>query len=365
MQLPLQDFAALVRSQAAAVVGSSRQLIDMSVGSVLRAVLEANASVGLWIQWLILQVLATTRAATSTGADLDSWVADFGLVRLPGVPAYGVVTFGRLTPGLPAVVPVGTVVRTGAGGLSFQVIGDGGHPAWIGGAYRLGAAASGFDLPVVALAPGIGGNVRAGEIGLLGRALPGIDQVSNAAPLQGGYDAEADEALRVRFGGFIDSRTRATPQAVVWAVMGLRQGLSVALAERVDSAGAVRPGHFMVTVDDGTGTAPASLLADAGRAIDAVRPVGSTFGVRGPLVVRANILMRVVGPVAPVAAAVGRYVAGLPIGAPLVLSRLTQVAHDADTRVQSVYGITINGVGSDLNVPAHGLVRAGSIEVTP
>ena len=314
MQLPLQDFTALVRNQAAAVAASSRQLIDMSVGSVLRAVLEANASVGLWIQWLIVQVLATTRAATSTGADLDSWMADFGLGRLPGVPARGLVTLGRLTPGLPAAVPVGSVVRTAAGGLSFQVIADAGHPAWVGGGYRLGAAAASFDLPVLAVAAGLAGNVRPGEIALLGTAIPGIDQVTNAAPLQGGLDAEADAALRSRFGGFFDSRTRATPQAVLWAVGGLRQGLSLAVTERVDSAGAPRPGHFMVTVDDGTGAPSATLLADAARAIDAVRPVGATFGVRGPLVVRADVRMRVVGPVAPVAAAVGAFVAGLPIG---------------------------------------------------
>ena len=81
MQLPLQDFTTLVRNQAAAVAASARTLIDLSVGSVLRAALEANASVGLWMQWLIVEVLATTRAATSQGADLDSWVADFRLVE--------------------------------------------------------------------------------------------------------------------------------------------------------------------------------------------------------------------------------------------------------------------------------------------
>ena len=72
MQLSLRNFSTLVQSMAATVESSTTQLLDLSVGSTLRAVLEANASLGLWLQWLILQVLRTTRAATSTGADLDS-----------------------------------------------------------------------------------------------------------------------------------------------------------------------------------------------------------------------------------------------------------------------------------------------------
>ena len=77
---------------AAAVEASATQLLDLTVGSTLRAVLEANASIGLWMQWLILQVLRTTRAATSNGADLDSWMADLTLTRLPAVAATGTVT---------------------------------------------------------------------------------------------------------------------------------------------------------------------------------------------------------------------------------------------------------------------------------
>src|ERR1700739_2986107 len=100
--LPLQNFATLVAGMAAAVQGACQQLLDLTVGSVLRAILEANASVALWMQWLIMLVLQTTRAATSTGPDLDSWVADFGVARLPGTAASGVVTLSRWSPVLSA-----------------------------------------------------------------------------------------------------------------------------------------------------------------------------------------------------------------------------------------------------------------------
>jgi hypothetical protein len=42
-------------------------VLDFTVGSIFRAMAEANAAVGLWIQWLILIVLRQTRLATSQG----------------------------------------------------------------------------------------------------------------------------------------------------------------------------------------------------------------------------------------------------------------------------------------------------------
>lgn len=102
MQLQLQTFATLVGNAAAAVQGGARALVDLTVGSTLRALLEANASVALWMQWLILQVLQATRAATSAGADLDSWMADFTVVRLPATAARGQVSFSRFVPFAPA-----------------------------------------------------------------------------------------------------------------------------------------------------------------------------------------------------------------------------------------------------------------------
>ena len=71
------DVAAAVQAQASA-------LINFSIGSVLLAITEACASVGLWLQWLILQVLALTRLATSTGTNVDTWVVTSGFfVSLP------------------------------------------------------------------------------------------------------------------------------------------------------------------------------------------------------------------------------------------------------------------------------------------
>src|SRR3954447_25939761 len=99
MQLKLKSFDQLVQDMSAALQGTAAAFKDVSVGSVIRALFEANAGVVLWLQWLILQVLSQTRAATSIGGDLDSWMADFGLSRLPAVPATGTVTLSRYSNG--------------------------------------------------------------------------------------------------------------------------------------------------------------------------------------------------------------------------------------------------------------------------
>lgn len=366
MQLPLQDFTALVRLQAAAVTSSARTLIDLSVGSVLRALVEANASVGLWMQWLIVEVLSVTRAATSKGADLDSWVADFGLSRLAAVSAVGQVRFSRVTAGLATAVPVGALVRTGVGGdaQAFAVVADSGNAGWTGSGYTLVAGDLSVVVPVQAVVPGRAGNVQAGVVQVLSTAIPGVDAVVNDAAASGGLDAEGDDALRVRFGGFIDSRSRATEGAVRFAIQSVQQGLQFMIVEGVDPAGAVRAGHFTVVVDDGSGVPSDEVLGAVGTAIEAVRALGATFSVRRPALVTVDLALHVSGPADAVAAArtaVVAYVTGLPLGGGLVLSRIIQIAHEADGRVTSVSGVTLNGVTGDLAPPLFGRFVPGSV----
>ncbi len=50
MTLYLQSFSAWVNQQVAQVQSSATALLNMTVGSVTRAILEANASIALWVQ---------------------------------------------------------------------------------------------------------------------------------------------------------------------------------------------------------------------------------------------------------------------------------------------------------------------------
>lgn len=369
MSLNLQDFPTLVKTQASAVTVACQQLVDLTVGSVVRALLEANASIGLWMQWLIVQVLAATRAATSVGSDLDSWVADFGLTRFAASSATGAVTFSRATPGITATVPIGALVRTGLGSSDqiFEVTADPSNPTWNGTGYMLAASESAVTVRVMAQVAGFAGNVVAGSVSLLASAIPGIDSVTNVLPMTGGIDAESDAALRLRFSGFLDSRNRATNQAVGFAIASVRQGISYTIAERVDAAGLPRPGHFTITVDDGTGAPSSDLIAQVSAAVEQVRPIGGTFSVRSPLVIPVSIQLHAVGPAPALTAAqaaITAYVAALPIGAALTLTRLYQIVYGADPAITNAYAASINGNGSDLAPPVFGLLRPSAVSVS-
>ena len=370
MQLQLQDFTTLVRNMAAGVQGSARALIDLTTGSTLRAIMEANASVALWLQWLILQVLSTTRAATSSGADLDSWVADFGLTRLPATNAVVLATFARLTPGVAASIPVGTQVKTTDATLTFTVTADPTNPAFdpAASAYAVASAAASITVPVQAATAGNVGNIQPGALSRLASAIPGIDSVANAVAATGGLDAESDAALRARFANFIDSRSRATPAAIAFAIDSLQQGLRYTLSENVTPAGTPQPGSFVVTLDDGTGSPPATLIASVAASIDAIRPVGTTFAVLPPTVLTANVALTLT-PSSPtstaaVTAALTGYISALPIEAPLPVSRLAQLAYAAAPALTNVSAISINAATGDLIPPDRTVIKPGTIVVS-
>jgi len=374
MQLQLQNFSTMVANAAAAVQAAASALIDLTVGSTLRAILEANAALGLWMQWLIVEVLSTTRAATSNGVDLDSFVADFSVTRLPASSAAGIVQFSRFTPTLAALIPLGTSLRSADGSMSFAVVQDSSNSAWSStqNGYVLGAGISNVSVPIQATLAGNAGNVQAGVITLLASAIPGIDTVTNAAPLAGGLDAESDAALRTRFSAYLATRSRGTPLAVGNAVLSVRQGLDYTLQENTSPTGASQIGCFVLTVDDGSGAPTSSLLASVASAVEATRPIGALYTVQAPTLLSANISLTIITPanvthatiVGNVATALASAITALSIGVPLPWSRITQLAYAADPNVINVTNVLLNGGTTDLIPTASGLIRPGAISVS-
>jgi len=377
MQLQLQTFTTLVGNTVAAIQGAATQLLDLTVGSTLRAIVEANASLALWMQWLIIQVLRVTRASTSQGGDLDTWVADFGVTRVAAVQANGSIVFSRFSPVAAAFIPATTVVKTSDGTQSFALAYDGSNPAWSpaqGGTqagYTIGAGVASLSLPAFAVTAGTAGNVQPDTITLISAALPGVDTVTNPAAFIGGLDAESDAALRTRFSLFLASRTQATTAAIAFAVATVQQGLATLLVENQTPDGAARPGTFTLTVDDGSGDPPASLLTAISTALEAVRPLGSSFSVQPPTVLRPTVTMTIATApganhaaiVSEVTAALSAALSAMPIGGVLAFSRLAAIAYAADSAVTNVTGVSLNGGTADLVPRASGLVRPGTITV--
>lgn len=367
--LQTQTFDQLVQTEAAAVQASSGgALIDFSVGSILRAVAEAVAMVALWLQGLILQLLTTTRAATASGDSLDSWMADFGVTRLPAVAATGAVVFSRFTATSAATIPLGVIVQSADGAQQFFVAADGAQPAYSDGdeAYLIPPGVTSISATVQAVKPGTDGNVAAGVIVALGQSVSGVDSVTNLAGFGSGAAAESDDALRGRFVNFMASLAKATRSAIGNAVTSLQEGLSYTLTEDYTYAGAYQPGYFYVVVDDGSGSPPASLLALVTASVDAVRACGTQFAVFGPVPVRAAVAVTVnaadgyahVAVAAAVTLAITAYIAALPVGASLSWSRLYQIIYAASAGVAGVAALTVNGGTSDLIVtPRQAVVR--------
>ncbi|HQT78264.1 MAG: hypothetical protein B7Z80_14200 [Rhodospirillales bacterium 20-64-7] len=378
MNLSLKGFSQLLQDMTATLQGSAGALLDVSVGSVIRALFEANASVALWLQWLILQVLRTTRAATATGSDLDTWMNDFGLTRLPACAATGLVTFSRFTNSLPASVPIGTIVKTADTTLSFSVTADTTLSTWqvASNTYLIPAGITAATLPVICLTDGSAGNVLANTVTIIASSLPGVDQVANPAGFSNGQDAETDDAFRLRFQNYLGSLSRATLLSVESAVVAVQQNLNILVEENAAADGSVSPGSFLVMVDDGSGYPSTTLLSSVASAVEAVRPVGTTYSVIAPQVLPVNVQMTVaLGSNATpsqyssqcttaIRQLVSAYLNGLPIGAIASVTRVAQQAYAAGAAVTNVSSLQLNGGSTDLACPPRTVIKAGQITVT-
>lgn len=367
MAINTQTFTALVRGAVAAVQGASSALLDFTVGSILLSVTEAFAGVAQWLQGLVLQVAAITRAATSSGSDLDSWVNDFGVTRLAAVSASGSVTFSRFTSTSQALIPVGQTVQTLDGSQQYAVTVDTTNSAYSASlfGYVLAAGVSSITVPVVALVAGSAANALAGQIGSITAAIPGVDTVTNVLTFTSGADAETDAALRLRFVAFINSLSRGTKAAIAYAISNVQPGLTYALVQNQTYAGATQYGYFYAVVDDGTGSPSTALLNSVAAAIEATRAFTVTYGVFGPTVENASVSFTAAiaagyDPAATkalAAAAVQAYINALPLGSSLPYTRVAQVAYDASPGITNITGLLVNGATSDISATAQQVIK--------
>lgn len=391
-----KTFGQLLQGIAASVQASAAGLLDFTVGSIDLAMSEAFAGVVLWLQANILGLLKATRAQTSIGPDLDSWIADWAsgptasdptlISRFLAVGATGPVIFSRLSTSAQVVVPVDPTgatlitVSTQDGSQSYKVTVDTTNPAYNAalGGYVMAAGVSTVTVPVAALNTGSATNAVVGAINTITASIPGVDAVTNTVAFTNGFDAETDAQYLSRFRSFIASLREATPAALKNAIQALQRGVQCVIVEQLNHDGSSNPGFFYFVVDDGTGAPPTSLLNAAGAAVDLHRAAGGVgFGIYAPSILTMNVA-GVIGWVsgldaatqanakAAVTLAVQTYLNTLPLNTLLVsLSRIDQVMHDASPYVQTVTGLTLNSVAADLAVTVNQIPKAGGVVFTP
>lgn len=371
MRLSFLTQTTAVRRFAAAAQASTSKVLDFTAGSIFLALAQAQTAIALWLQWLILLVLGQTRAATSNGPDLDTWMADFTVIRDPAIAATGVATLSRYSATQPALVVPGVQLKTADGTQIFTVVMDTTNSAWSNTAgaqpgYYVPAGTVSVMVPVQAVTPGTGGNIQAGTLTLLASGVSGIDYANNAVAFTSGIDAESDTALRARFPLFIDGLRSATPAAIEAAAYGVQQGVKLQLVQNAPTVG-----FYTLYVDDGSGASPDSFITAITSAVQAVTAEGVTPVVLRPTAVPAAIIASlqvassaVRATVAGnVSAAIAAFVAGLPIGGTLSYLHLPSVVFAADPNVIGMASLSINGAQADLPAGVGGLIQATNISV--
>ncbi len=355
--LPTRSFASIVQSIAAGVQGRASTLLNFAIGSTLRAVAEGFAGVILWLQTMILQLLLATRAATSIGVDLDTFVADFGVTRLGAQAASGQVTYSRLSAGTSTpFIPVGATINTADGAQTFAVSADPANAAFSASlnGYTMPSMATTLSVPVVASVAGSGGNIAANSLTTSTTPITGIDLVSNSAPFTNGVDAESEPALRVRFQAFILGLARGDHYGLAYAIKSLAVNVEYSLVELYDYSGAYSPGSFYVVCDDGSGSPSAAFVNSVAVAVQSVRPLGTWANVFATVPVAANVSMTLTtatgythaNVVAQVAAAVGAGLASLTQGAGLQYGELYNWAFSV-AGVTGVNAVLLKGMSGD------------------
>jgi uncharacterized phage protein gp47/JayE len=380
--LATKNFTALVQGWAAVAQSSVAKvrptlILSFTKGAILLAIAEAQASVSLWLQGLILQLLTVTRLTTSQRGDVDTWLADFDVERLPANASSGLVTYSRVTPTNPATIPIGALIQSSDGSQKFVVTLDTTNAAYSAsanngaGGYVIPATVTSYQVPVQNTVPGAAGNVQAGGLTIMQTGISGVDAVTNVAAFTNGFDAESDDDAKARFVLFINQLAKGTEGAIRYAVQNTRQGLQCQIFEP-NQGGFTQ---LTVYIDDGTGDIDDATFNMAMANVYAIKAAGVIPSVLKAAELAANVTMTIVTAtgydhptlVAQAVAAIGLYINGLGLGATPSLGQLSYMKVAAValgiTGVTDVTNYQLNGETVDL-VPAAGqTIKAGTITV--
>ena len=368
---------------------------NTGANSSLGPVFNGAALLATALQGQVIYVNAVARLATSTGADVDSFVNPFGLTREPEVDSTGTVTFSTSSPASSQIlIYPGTVVQT-IDGIQFSVIADTTQSGWSVslGAYVIGTGTSSVNATVQALVGGVGGNVLAQTITqIVGSATypapAGVSGVVNSAAFTNGANQESDAALKARFALFMQGRW-ANDAAIETAVDGVQSGLTFSLGDGLDQNGNATPNYFTVLVNElNQSTGPtSSLIASVNSAVLASRAVGVPYQVIGPqlLTVNASVTLQLApgsstsAITAAAQAAFTSYLNNIGLGNTAVFpstvsSATTRCSYNAIvallTSISGVVslpdppGLLLNGATVDIVAPWGTQLVAGSLVVT-
>lgn len=362
MALPLQTFKEIVQNQSTAIKASTDELVDFEVGSILLALVQANAANSMWLQSLISSLLAVTRLGTSFGNDVDTFVNPFGYFRRAGVKATGSVTFSRtITSSVSYIPATTTIVSASISGVKFITIADVANPAYnpTTNQYEINIGAPSVTVAVECLTDGTSGNVLSGQIDTLNNPPININSVTNASTFTNGKAEETDAEVKIGFPLYLATLSKATLAAIRSTALRVSGVSKVNVVENTAIGGGEQLGFFYVVVDDGTGTASGDLISRVTSQVELVRGLTIAYSVIAVLPtaissIAMNLIVDTTDTTARatitsnVKSALTSYVANLPIGGTLYYTRIIQLIYDASSHIIDATAVLINGGTSDV-----------------
>ncbi|MDE2024870.1 MAG: baseplate J/gp47 family protein [Patescibacteria group bacterium] len=373
--LNLQSFSDIVSAQSAAMQANSTAILDFTQGSVLLALIEANAGNSIWLQALASTLLAVTRLSTSSGTDVDSFIEDFGFFRYQGNAANGNVTLSRSTTTLQGVCPIGSILTCSTNpNLQYQVTLNSSLSTYDPtlNAYVAAVSVASITIPVVCTIDGTIGNAAIGTIDTIQNpSLCTFDSVTNSAAFTTGADAWSDNQTKIEFVNYINSLSRANYQAIVYAVSIVtnqtEKVVRYNIVENVNESGSAQLGYFYVVIDNGTGSPVSSQLLTAVTAsvenyrgltiqfnVDAAGFIATTIDVSVNLI--ANPTETNTQIINNITTALQAYAASIPFNQPFLYSKISEIVYNSDANILSIPSSsapTLNGLTND--VPGNNL----------
>lgn len=381
MTLNIKTRDQFVEDEIAAIQAAAPNTFLFPPGSIIRAFVDGHSSTAIWLQANQQLLYNRERLASSQGEDVDSFLADFGLTRLPAVPASGEVTFSSYTYNTQRLIAVGSTVTTPDGDVSFAVIVDTENANYNPSlnAYVMSPATPSIDVPVQATTAGTIGNVNANTITVITSPIPGVDTVTNAVAYDDGQNQQTDAQAKSYFVDYWNSLSKATKTAISYAIESYQEGVTFVLVENENYSDEVQFGFFYAVVDDGSGDPPDSFIDGIRNAVEEVRGFTIGFDIKKPIIVDADISATVVLPddysnpdlVSIITTALDNYINLIPFGSTLFYSRIAQVIYNAINSVAptlidqfNVTSVLLNGGTSDLTSTFKEKIKPDIINIT-
>ena len=265
-------------------------LVDFSIGKPWNVIANLIADNTAYNQGLIYNVLMSSRLSTATGADVDSFLADFQFSRQPSATASGFLIVSRFNTANVDTIPIGAQFKTFDGQLTYEATGVSTGFYDVGlGVYVMDVGVSSAVIGIQAVAPGVAYNTQPNTITLISSSLPGIDSVTNPEAITNGVDAESDDAVKARFWKSLETKSLGTKAAIENAIQNTQSNLSYNVVANDNG----RLGFFSVYLDDGTGAPSDDLLASVALSVAQVAPFTISYQVYPCKIVYATISLSV------------------------------------------------------------------------